>query len=350
MCFKSFSNTFSKAFFSLVSRAHNVVITTHFSPDDDAIGSSLALFHYLAPKYPHKIFKIVITGSPVSRYNSFVGSDLINYVDDLSLHLKSCDLLIALDGSQFSRFSHFPENISQKQFSSICIDHHGSPPDRFHLSLIDTSAPATASLIMKLINRQKYPPQLAECLLLGILGDTGTVNYLKPQQVYVLDQIKTLVLSIGLEIAEFKARYERYPIRIFELIQEYIHNTVFYNCGPDLKVQYSFITADIKNKHQYTDNEVSEASHIYMAQYIRAIEGFNWGFVVTPRNSECSLSFRSLPHSVSVRDLVERMGIGGGHDRAAGGSFKSIPSGVEPHHYAIEQVKKWISSHQLNYL
>jgi nanoRNase/pAp phosphatase (c-di-AMP/oligoRNAs hydrolase) len=76
---------------------------------------------------------------------------------------------------------------------------------------------------------------------------------------------------------------------------------------------------------QLTDEDMSAASHIYMSQYLTRIEGYGWGMVLTPRaDGSCRISMRSLPGSVNVRDLQERLGAGSGHDRAAGGAFKDV--------------------------
>ena len=57
------------------------------------------------------------------------------------------------------------------------------------------------------------------------------------------------------------------------------------------------------DKGGYTDSDVSEASHIYMSHYLRMIEDYPWGFVITPKlNGDCGISGRSLP-KMSVSEM-----------------------------------------------
>ncbi len=87
---------------------------------------------------------------------------------------------------------------------------------------------------------------------------------------------------------------------------------------------------------------MSAASHIYMGQYLPRVQGYAWGFVITPRiDGSTRMSGRSLATSVNVRDMHERLGIGGGHDRASGGIFKKENIDVEPKQCIVE-VLEWM--------
>ncbi len=85
---------------------------------------------------------------------------------------------------------------------------------------------------------------------------------------------------------------------------------------------YSYINIDKCIKFGYTDNDISEGSS-YFTRYLRAVNGVEWGMVITPRLQDMShsVSFRSSPGSVVTREIGEKMGIGGGHDRASGGKI-----------------------------
>ena len=334
---------FSVEFFKLVAQSENILITSHISPDDDSISSVLAVAEIIAQKYADKKVRIMYTGKPVARWHTFKRFGEIKFVDDISQELNGVDLLIMLDGSEYFRFSHNPEVLKTVP-NTICIDHHASPPATFTLPLIDTTMPANAELIYRTFEHDMaLNKELAEIFLLGILGDTGNFAFLKPHQSETLDIAKKLIDCADVFVDEFQSRYNTISQREFEIIQEFIKNTNYINLPNWPGCQYSFIDRAIIAKHGYTDEEISAGSSIYMSHYLRLITGYGWGFTLKPRsNGDCHLSFRSLTGSVKVRDMVERMKIGGGHDRACGGAFKKVDHDVEMSE-GVDKIKSWMS-------
>jgi len=331
---------FRKKFWEMVEEAENIVITGHVGPDDDSIASMLAVYRLLAEKYPDKEIEIICTGKSINAFESFENFKKIQFVSDIVEVVKKGCLLIVCDGSQFDRFSFDPKKLRGLVGKTICIDHHSSPVDRFDLTLVDPLASSCAEIIYLLFHKDvKMDKKLAEIFLLGILGDTGNFAYLKPYQTKTLSIAKKLIEIGEIEIQEFQSRYRSMSIRVFVLIQELIKNTEYHKVDGWPSYQTSYLTHGFKNLEKYTSNEVSEASHIYMTHYLRMVEDHPWGFVITPQdNGVCGISLRSLPKNVSVRDLAERMSLGGGHDRAAGGTFKEKMR-VEK---CLKTMHKWI--------
>jgi len=324
MNYSQISNEFSSKFFELVEKANKIVITAHESPDDDSIGSVLSIYEILITKYPKKNIRIIYSSEPEPRFSVFKNYSKIEFVPDLADEIGNTDLLVVLDGSQFSRFSKQPEKLKMIP-KNICIDHHASPINEFSLSLVSPDYPSCTEIIYLALCRDfVVSRELAEIFLLGILGDTGNFTYLKPHQTETLATAKRLLEISKIEIQEFQSRYRTISKRSFAVIQELMKNTCYSSVigWPDF--QYTYIERKFAEDGKYTDSEISEGNHLYMSNYLRMIEGHTWGFVTTPKNNgECGISGRSLPKSVSVRDLMERMKIGGGHDRAAGGTFKN---------------------------
>ncbi len=331
--------SFRKDFFALVDASSSVIITSHYSPDDDSIGSVLSIYEIVTTKYSDKNIRIVYTGIPVERYKVFTNFEKIEWVDDVANHVPGVDLCIMLDGSQYARFSKDPEKLKSGASKNICIDHHASAMDMFTLLLSEPGATSTCELIYHafepILNKN-----LAESLLLGIIGDTGNFAYVPPAQSQVFLVAKELVEIVGTSIDAFRSRYMGIPKRVIPLLQELVKNTSYETVDGWPDVQYAFINrASITG---YSDEDVSTASHIYLSQYLPKVLGYPWGFVITPRtDGTCRMSGRSLPGSVNVRDLHERMGIGGGHDRASGGYF----TGSEPND-CVTKVLQWMKENK----
>jgi nanoRNase/pAp phosphatase (c-di-AMP/oligoRNAs hydrolase) len=323
---------------NLVAGADSVVITSHMSPDDDSIGSVLSVYTILTEAFPQKNIRIIYTGEMVFRYSVFANFEKIHWVDDVANHLEGVDLLVMLDASQYARFSKLPEKLALVPHK-ICIDHHASEPDAFTLLLKVQEVTSNSELIYRTFVGEVLPVSVAEPILLGILGDTGNFSYVPPAQADVFLIAKRLIETIGTPIDQFRARYGGIPKRIIPLLQDLVKNTTYGTVTGWPDFQYSYIDRATLEGNNYTDEDMSAASHIYMGQYLPRVQGYGWGFVITPRQSGgCRMSGRSLPGSVNVRDLHERLGIGSGHDRASGGYFP------EPDPQAcIKLVHTWIN-------
>lgn len=334
---------FRRDFFALVEKAENIAITSHFSPDDDSIGSVLSVYTILTTKYPNKNIRIIYTGNKVDRYVSFSHFDTIQFVPDVVNELDRVDLLIMLDGGTFKRFSKMPEQLQAKAPTTIVIDHHAGVPDQFTLSLILPTFSSNCEILFRAFDvEQMLTKELAESLFIGILSDTGNFSHITPEQSGVFLVAKILLEHIGVSIDTFRARYGGIPQRVIPLLQELVKNTTYVAVPGWPAAQYTYIDRLIMTEGHYTDEDMSTASHIYMGQYLPRVEGYRWGFVATPRiDGSCRMSSRSLANSVNVRQLHERLGVGSGHDRAAGADFKRENIDREPKQCIVE-VLQWM--------
>ncbi len=339
---------FRTAFFAHCDQSHAIVITAHYSPDDDSIASVLSVYTMLTAQYPSKSVRIVYTGKIVERYNIFHNFEHIEFVDDIANHLEGTDLLIILDVNRLARISNTPEKIVALGIPAmIVIDHHSSPPDDFTLALIEPSLSSNAELVYRALGAEAVlTKELAELFLLGILGDTGNFAYVQPSQSGVFTIAKGLIEMVGMPIDAFRARYGGIPKHIVPLLQLLVQNMAYSSITGWPDAQYSYIDRATMIEGGYTDEDMSAASHIYMGQYLPRIQGHGWGLVATPReDGSARISGRSLKGSVNVRSLFERMGIGGGHDRASGAALSGAdgPMDGKP---AILAILEWMKHNQ----
>lgn len=334
---------FVKKFDQIISGVATAVITSHISPDDDSIGSTLALYGYMNKRYPKLDLKILYTGKHVDRYDNFVNFNQIKFVGDIADEFSS-DLLIVLDGGQYSRVTRKPDVLKTKARRSICIDHHSSPPDDFDLKYIDSDASSVSDIIFRLFLQTETDTKILECVLLGILGDTGTFQYINHKQTYIYDIVKKIQELCQIEIPTFKAKYELKERIVVDVITEFLANTQYHhvNDWPDFTLTY--VAREVFDKYKCDENDISEASHWYMSEFMRMVKGYTWGIICFPKkDGKYGFSLRSLPGSVSVRNLVERMGKGGGHDRAAGGTFDPVGGNPVTHEEVINYLLDWLT-------
>ena len=335
---------FKKTFFKLAEEAGSVVITGHKSPDGDAVASVLAVYHLLSEKYPKKNIQMVLAGNRMRRFNSFLNYDKIKFVSDIVDEFEKIDLLIGCDGGGLDRFSNEPDRLLNIVKKIICIDHHNLQNEKFDLSLVNSSMPSAVELIyLSFHQNEKISKKLAEVYLMGILEDTGNFTYLRPEQTETFLTVKNLVDIAQIEIQEFLTRFRIiFSTKVFDLIREFIKNTKYHKVDNWPNFQTSHVTRELVKSNDYTEDEVSEASHAYVDQYLGRVGNYPWGFVISPeRNGDCKISLRSLPRSVDVCDLVNRMDVGGGHVRAAGGTLKMKDKPRETEE-CVNKVLDWV--------
>jgi nanoRNase/pAp phosphatase (c-di-AMP/oligoRNAs hydrolase) len=335
---------FRKRFWEMVEEAESIVITGHLSSDDDSVASMLAVYWLVVDKFPKKMIRMICTGKPVDDWEYFEGFGKIEFVEELVDEFVGLDpftpevrrrrntnsgetsspLVVFLDGSRFDRFSKKPEKLKEIVGKTVCIDHHKNKVDDFDLLYVSPALSATAEGVYRLLttDKKKIPKRLAEIFLLGILEDTGNFAYLNKETVQVLEVVQKLIYQADINIKELQSKYRRYSKRILKFVGEMISNTKYFKKTKERPAfQVGMVSREFVDRYKFSDEEISKASHLYMANYLCSVKGYGWGLSITPRNnSTCSLSFRSLPNVVNVRELAKNFD-GGGHDLASAGEI-----------------------------
>ena len=343
MNFSELDNKFTEEFFKLVEVSSDICITSHMSPDPDSIASVLSAYSLLSEKYPQKNVKIVYGAESVKDYRNFKYFDKIEFVPDFIEYVNAFNLLIVLDGAQYHRFTQFPEKLGTFTGKIICIDHHSSPPDRFDLSLIVPAVSSCAELIyLSILKNHAISNYVAETVLLGILADTGNFAYLKKTQSETLLTAKNLLEKSKLTLGEIQSSYMVIPKRVAPIFAEFVRNIQYHDVSGWPKFATSFVSRQFMRDGNYIDAETTKAKHLYIAIFLGKIEDCSWGFVTEPdSNGDCGISLRSIPNSASVLDIAQKMGFGGGHVRASGGTFKKVSEDLSPED-CITLVLDWI--------
>lgn len=160
------------ALMSELRSAKGVLIGTHLHPDGDAIGAALAFSHILEQL---EIEHEVLCNDPPPYYLKFLpGSSRIRNAP----REDGRSLALILDLEALGRLG------SVRPYFEACsravvIDHHIPHESPGDLRIVCPSAPATCSIILDLFRDSEVviTPQIADCLLAGILTDTGNFRY-----------------------------------------------------------------------------------------------------------------------------------------------------------------------------
>ena len=157
-----------------------VVITMHQKPDADAMGSALALAHFLK-QFGHSV-KVVSPTNWARWLNWMEGAgDVLDYelnrmaADNI---LDQAEWLFCLDYNHFSRTKTMAPKLASLQCTKVLIDHHREPDAAsFHFGISNTGKSSTCEMIYDFItgsgHRDKITKIISECLYAGVVADTG---------------------------------------------------------------------------------------------------------------------------------------------------------------------------------
>ena len=168
---------------SLLASPKKIVIVTHKNPDGDAIGSSLALFHYLT-KINHSV--TVITPNDYPDFLKWVpGQDLILKFDSQNSQsleaLNNADIVFTLDFNAFHRAGDMENTLAENKSLKIMIDHHQQPDPYAKYTYSDVSMSSTCEMIYNFIEMlgdlDLLDSNMATAIYLGIMTDTGSFRF-----------------------------------------------------------------------------------------------------------------------------------------------------------------------------
>lgn len=156
----------------ILDGAKSVAILGHIRPDGDCIGSCLALYNYIETYFP-KIEVNVYLEKILPEYFMLKNADKISQELDPE---KVYDICFSLDSADKARHGAYAVYFDHAK-KTVGIDHHISNPGFADRHLVVSDAAATAEVLYELIGKDHLTKEIAECLYLGIVHDTGVFQY-----------------------------------------------------------------------------------------------------------------------------------------------------------------------------
>ncbi len=157
---------------SQLDGANTVAILGHVRPDGDCVGSCLATFNYIRTWYPHIKARVYLEPIPnIFRFLS--GADEI--INEFQKE-EPYDLCIVQDCGDLGRLGDAAGYFTDAK-RTVCIDHHVSNSSFADENHIFPEASATSELVFELMEEGRITKEIAECLYVGIVHDTGVFQY-----------------------------------------------------------------------------------------------------------------------------------------------------------------------------
>lgn len=172
-----------KALREQINKAGKAVIISHYNPDGDAIGSSLAIYHLL------RNLGVDTRVIMPNNYPDFLkwmpgNKDIIIYEQSKETAeqlIENADLIFCLDFNHLTRIREMGTLVARSKAWKVMIDHHINPdafPDFIrHNPKASSTAELVYELILELGEKALIDRDMAACLYTGILTDTGAFQF-----------------------------------------------------------------------------------------------------------------------------------------------------------------------------
>lgn len=149
-----------------------VAILGHVRPDGDCVGSCLATWNYIRTWYPKIKARVYLEPIPnIFRFLKGAEEIVHEFADE-----PAYDLCIVQDCGDAGRLGDAVKYFEQAR-RTVCIDHHVSNSSFADENYIYPEASATSELIFGLLEEERVTREIAECLYVGIVHDTGVFQY-----------------------------------------------------------------------------------------------------------------------------------------------------------------------------
>jgi phosphoesterase RecJ-like protein len=304
----------------LLQSPKKIFITTHHKPDGDAIGSMLALTHYLQKK-GHQVSAVSPGELPDFLLWIPGVSAMLNFEaepDAVKKALANCDLIFGVDFNDFARTKHLETLLLQASQTKILIDHHLLPAAQWDYGISIPEKSSTCEMIYDFINLNQdnalIDKQIAACIYTGVLTDTGSFRF--PVTTASVHELVADLKRKGLDHSIIHDEiYDSWTLTRMRfmgyVLLEKMEIFPKYNAGLIALTRKDMNLFGIKSG----DTEG-------LVNYPLSIAGIRFATLITERTDEVKFSFRSKG-DFDVSAFAREHFSGGGHFNASGGRSKS---------------------------
>ena len=304
----------------LVERAQRPVLVAHRSPDGDAVGSTLGLWHALVAHGMSAHVVLPDTFPAFYRWMPAVESIVFHdeQPEEAEALVRGADLVFCCDFNALNRVGGLEAALRQTEGLRVLLDHHLHPEDAFDLVFSDTSVCSTSELVYGLLEAWGWTDGLnrsaAECLYVGMVTDSGSFRF--PAVSPSTHRIAARLLDAGVEQAVVHAR-------VYDTNSEHRMRLLGYALGEKLRVFPAYHAAMIALSRAELDRFQARSGDTEgLVNEALRIEGINLAaFFSEAPDGKIKLSLRSRG-SFSVREVAAEHFNGGGHFNAAGGAVE----------------------------
>lgn len=305
---------FSSDLRQLLHIPQNVAILSHRNPDGDAIGSSLAMRHYLE-QYGHTVHVLFPSEYP-EEFEFLPGAEDILIWD---IHTEECkqvlnrkNVFIFLDFNAYSRIDRMGELVKNLPGTRILIDHHLYPEPMADYVFSEPAASSTCELVYRFISgmgdSQKINPTVGTCIYTGLVTDTGSFKHATNSTVF---RIVADLIDRGVPDTEVQDRiFNSQKVKNLQLLGHCLANRM------EFLPEYSTALIWLSRK-DYEQFEIQRGDTEGIVNYLLTIREVKLAAFIHNQPTIVKLSLRSKG-DLDVQEICRTHFNGGGHKNAAG--------------------------------
>ncbi len=314
----------------LIKEHERFALTTHLSPEGDAIGSTLALrliLRRLGKEAP------IIMQDPVPHSLRFLkGTEGIKGPRDLPEGFDP-QVWFVLDCASFERVGEQVKRLIERTGKPIVnIDHHVSNPGFGQINYLRQAA-ATAQLILRLASALKLnDPEVATALYAGLVADTDAFRNANTDAQALRD---------GAALLEQGARAHEVIVNLYERRTE----------GEIRLLGHTLLHAHLEGKIIWAELPLETFARLralpqeteHLVDELRTVEGVAVAVLFKElEGGRVKVSFRAKD-GLKVNELAQSFG-GGGHEQAAGCLVNGELAAVE--RLILEELRRRLDAHR----
>lgn len=322
----------------LLQTPKNIFITTHHKPDGDAIGSMLAMYHYLTAK-GHNVTAVSPGDLPEFLLWMPGVRQLLNYEAEpeaVKKALEKADYIFGLDFNAFSRTKHLTQLLEDAPQPKILIDHHLAPAPVWEYGMSMPEKGSTCEMVYDFINmsgdNDLIDVKIAECIYTGTLTDTGSFRF--PVTSAHTHEMVANLMHHGLKHSKIHEYiYDSWSVKRMHFVGYVLLEKM------EILPQYKtgIITLSRKDIKLF---DINSGDTEGLVNYPLSIANIRFAVLITEHADEVKFSFRSKGDFDTSTFAREHFN-GGGHFNASGGRttesftdavtrFKKILSDIHP--------------------
>ena len=327
----------------IISQPKNIVITTHRGPDGDAMGSSLALYNLLI-NIGHKV-NVITPNDYASFLNWMPGNDTVIEYDgneEKSILITSkADIIFMLDFNSITRLDNFSQTVSDSKAFKVLIDHHQDPDMEIaDLIFSDSTSCSTAQLLYELIEAMNMTNDInmdiAECLYVGIMTDTGSFKYNSTTS-RTHNVIANLIDKGARNSKIHDLIYDNSSADRMKLLGYCINDKLL--LYPENNAAIISLTDEELNRFNFKKGDTEG-----IINYALAIKGIIFAVLIVQRGDIVKLSLRSKGN-FKVNLIANKYFNGGGHTNASGGmTYMTVNETIKKVESIINEYKKELNN------
>lgn len=309
-----------------LTTSNKILVTTHYKPDGDAIGSSLGLYLMLKKKGYNAV---VVVPSEYPEFLQWLpGNDEVvifeNAVPDSVKLIEESDLVFCLDFNDLKRTHDMNLYLKKSESVKVMIDHHLNPAPFAKYMMSVPSASSTCEMVYDFFELMGWTDDvdaaIANCLFTGLVTDTGRFKFGTNERTF---SIAGKLQDAGADPTTINRWiFDSYSSDRLRMLGFVLSRRMV--LMPEYKSAYIYMSVDDYKRFNFKtgDNEG-------LVNYPLMVHDIVFSTLISETDDMIKFSFRSKG-KFPTNEVAGKYFEGGGHRNASGGrSFRPFPKAIE---------------------